>query len=151
MALPRIGRPLSRWSVRAALLPLLAGACVYSHAPSSYTFGDTHCSEIKLGHNYWYPARGGACVVFKVKDGTFAAVMVKNPKSAVSGTVQIWGAAEGGKRALMLKEKSFRVGASSKAQVIASATLSGADKKTYVLYIEVPSGTPQFDYTIGLD
>ena len=151
MELPRIRRPLSRWSVRAALLPLLAGACVYSHSPGSYTFGDNHCTEITLGHNNWYPARGGACVIFKVKDGTFAAVMVKTPKSAVSGTVQIWGATAGGKKAVMLKEKSFRVGASSKPQVIVSSTLTGADKKTYVLYIEVPSGTPQFDYTIGLE
>ncbi len=132
-----------------AVLLALAG-CAVSHGSSTYEFGGSHCSEINPKQKLWYHVNGGTCAVFKASDSTFAAVLVKSPKADVSGTVELWASVGDGK-AMKLKSKRFSVEASTKATVITSATLVGAKKKTYIVQITVPSGTPKFDFTVGVE
>jgi len=132
-----------------ALSGIAASACVYNHGPSSYSFGDSNCTEIKPKQKLWHGVNGGACAVFKVSDSTFVSVLVKATKHSAQGTLELW-AASGHKKAEMIEERDFRVSASPDPQVIASGVLSGADKKTYVVRFIVPEGTPKFSYTIAI-
>lgn len=148
--MPSSARP--RRAAPLLLLPALFAllGCPVSHGPSTYEFGGHHCSEINPKQNLWYHVNGGTCAVFKVSDSTFAAVMVKSPKADVSGTVELWASVDGGK-AMKVKSKRFSVEASTKATVIVSGTLAGAKKKTYIVEIDVPSGTPKFDFTVAVE
>jgi hypothetical protein len=123
------------------------GTVVPHNGPATYSFGDLSCGADNTVKDTWYHITTHACSTFKVKDSTFVLVMVKTPDVGVQGTVQVWMAVDG-KNITKIKEKNFKVGASTKPQTIVSATLSGGHNGTYIAYIEVPPGTPRFDYMV---